>query len=239
MCAEDPAQALKVLDNFFLEPLLQAPLSVDTFFLLSGMLLTYIFLKHSAKKPVNWIQFYVHRYLRLTPTYMLILAFWTTIFPHLLQSPLGLIRKDLSECTISWWWNLLYISNFRNSQCMGWSWYLANDMQFYIISPLFLIPLLKWPKIGLAILGALLLGSWVTIAIIADIFNIVPTLAGIGDITVFQIGALIDRIMKDEEISFKTKKRIVETLVFLVVTYEYENWTLRKEYRKRIVASEM
>ena len=26
-------------------------------------------------------------------------------------------------------------------QCMAWSWYLANDMQFYILSPLMLIPL--------------------------------------------------------------------------------------------------
>lgn len=23
-------------------------------------------------------------------------------------------------------------------QCLGWSWYLANDMQFYVISPLLL-----------------------------------------------------------------------------------------------------
>ena len=23
-------------------------------------------------------------------------------------------------------------------QCLGWSWYLANDMQFYVISPLVL-----------------------------------------------------------------------------------------------------
>ncbi|UYV61053.1 PMCA [Cordylochernes scorpioides] len=49
----------------------------------------------------------------------------------------------------------------------------------------------------------------------------------------------LDKIMKDRGISFKTKKRIVETLVFLVVTYGCESWALRKEERKRFEALEM
>ncbi|UYV82876.1 hypothetical protein LAZ67_22001187 [Cordylochernes scorpioides] len=42
-----------------------------------------------------------------------------------------------------------------------------------------------------------------------------------------------DKIMKDEAISFKMKKRIVETLIFPVVTYGCESWTLRKEEIER------
>ncbi|UYV79298.1 hypothetical protein LAZ67_17001986 [Cordylochernes scorpioides] len=44
----------------------------------------------------------------------------------------------------------------------------------------------------------------------------------------------LDKIMKDKDISLKTKKRNVEALVFPVVTYGCENWTLRKDERKRI-----
>ncbi|UYV71567.1 hypothetical protein LAZ67_8003707 [Cordylochernes scorpioides] len=47
----------------------------------------------------------------------------------------------------------------------------------------------------------------------------------------------LDNIMKD--ISLKIKKRIVEALVFSVVTYGCESWTLRKEERKIIEAFEI
>ena len=44
-------------------------------------------------------------------------------------------------CVESWWRNLIYINNFQYSydMCMPWSFYLANDMQFYLVSPIFLI----------------------------------------------------------------------------------------------------
>ncbi|UYV77550.1 UBN1 [Cordylochernes scorpioides] len=45
----------------------------------------------------------------------------------------------------------------------------------------------------------------------------------------------LDKIMKDKGISLKTKKIIVEALVFPVVTYGCESWTFRKEERKRII----
>jgi peptidoglycan/LPS O-acetylase OafA/YrhL len=45
---------------------------------------------------------------------------------------------------------------------MGETWYLACDMQMFILSPLFIYPLWRWRKIGL---------SWA-------IFNILGLIAG-------------------------------------------------------------
>ena len=42
-------------------------------------------------------------------------------------------------CEDYWWSTLLYINNFHpndfNKECMNWTWYLANDTQFYILAP--------------------------------------------------------------------------------------------------------
>lgn len=52
-------------------------------------------------------------------------------------------------------------------QCMGWSWYLANDMQFYIISPAILFTAYRFRLRGLLLIVAVLTGiSFVTTAII-------------------------------------------------------------------------
>ena len=44
-------------------------------------------------------------------------------------------------------------------QCVGQTWYLANDMQMFIITPLILYPLWKLNKVGLAWSGILVFGS--------------------------------------------------------------------------------
>lgn len=40
-------------------------------------------------------------------------------------------------------------------QCLSHSWYSAVDMQFYLVSPLLLIPLARWPRFGLGLLAFL------------------------------------------------------------------------------------
>ncbi|GBN43894.1 hypothetical protein AVEN_269142-1, partial [Araneus ventricosus] len=75
---------------------------------------------------------------------MIVLAFYATISPFLGSGPLWPDYDVIPSCKDNWWWNMLYINNFQAlffDQCMEWSWYLANDMQFYVISPLFLITL--------------------------------------------------------------------------------------------------
>ncbi|XP_015913387.1 nose resistant to fluoxetine protein 6-like [Parasteatoda tepidariorum] len=173
---------LKLMDSFLYQILLQTPFSVDAFFLLSGFLLTYLFLKEADKRngKINWIYFYVHRIWRLTPAYMVVVFFYLIVFKYLGSGPFW----DDNHCDASrgsWWKYLLYINNFIpiNDMCVGWSWYLANDMQFYLTSPFFLYPLWRWPVIGFSLLISLLIGTWTTTAIISYQNDIVPMFVGV------------------------------------------------------------
>ena len=79
---------------------------------------------------------------------------------------------------------------------MGETWYLACDMQMFILSPLFIYPLWRWRKIGLA--WALfsimsIVGGTIAIFIIWDLpamafftrFNFLLELNGETGLTVF------------------------------------------------------
>ncbi|CAL1261973.1 unnamed protein product [Larinioides sclopetarius] len=131
--------------------------SVDSFFVLSAFLVGFSYFQKAEKTggKISWLNFYVHRYIRLTPVYMIVLAFYTTISPLLGSGPLWPDYNVIPSCRDNWWRNMLYINNFQtmHDQCMDWTWYLANDMQFYVISPLFLITLWRRPKVGYSLLG--------------------------------------------------------------------------------------
>ncbi|PIK57139.1 putative nose resistant to fluoxetine protein 6, partial [Apostichopus japonicus] len=69
-------------------------------------------------------------------------------------------------CQQYWWANLLYINNLvpypgNVSQCMGWTWYLANDMQFFIFTPIFIILFYKkhWRRYGVIALVSVTVAS--------------------------------------------------------------------------------
>lgn len=66
------------------------------------------------------------------------------------------MQKEVVDdsCPGGWWTNLLYINNLYSGPdpqtgpvlntfgCLGYTWYLANDTQFYILSPILLVTLL-------------------------------------------------------------------------------------------------
>jgi peptidoglycan/LPS O-acetylase OafA/YrhL len=77
--------------------------------------------------------FYIRRYLRLTPAYYFTLTvYWLLNGPNSEQI----------------WANYLYISNFIDygEQAVGWTWSLAIEEQFYFIYPLLLIVILKYSR---------------------------------------------------------------------------------------------
>ena len=127
---------------------------------------------NNVRKVYHWIVKTVscyHCILHLTPTYMFVLFFYWFLTVHLGREPLffestGPDCSIVKSCESYWWTNLLYINNFYpikfDDQCMGWAWYLANNMQFFVISPLFLILLYTWYFAGLIAIIITLLSSF-------------------------------------------------------------------------------
>ncbi|XP_012934636.1 nose resistant to fluoxetine protein 6 [Aplysia californica] len=161
-----------------------ATFSVDSFFVMSGLLVTYLTLTEMSRSDgrVNWVLFYVHRYLRLTPVYMICLAIWAATAPYWSDGPFFSqqgFEKDY--CEDSWWGNLLYVQNLVKfpSSCFKWGWYLAVDMQFFLVSPLIIAPLYFLPLLGYASAGLFFLATTVSPFVLTMTRNYGP---GIGEV---------------------------------------------------------
>lgn len=177
--------ALDFANKFYSLIIIQATYSVDTFFLLSGLLLSYNFLKrHKGNdQSISWIYYYLHRIWRLTPTFAMILGFYATLWLRVGSGPFWPKQTETGNCTKSWWWNLLYIHNFKDfyDMCMGWTWYLACDMQFYVISPLFLILLLNFSVAGIIVICIVLSTSLIVTGYLGRQNDMVSTVSSLDN----------------------------------------------------------
>lgn len=164
------------LNRYTFQVIVNATFSVDTFFVMSGLLVAYATLNQMKKTrgKTNWLKFYLHRYMRLTPVYMITLGFYLACIPYLVDGPLLPQRDGFEQdhhCQHNWWGNLLYVQNlvrFKPHYCAGWAWYLAVDMQFYIISPLMLIPLFHKPKLGYLVCALFFLMTTITPMVLVE-----------------------------------------------------------------------
>ena len=158
--------------QFSYQPIVNFNFSVDSFFFMSGVLASYLTLieiqKLEGRFPV--LTYYLHRYLRLTMVYAFVLFFWWTLTVHLGNGPMWRARfgedSELQKkCQKYWWTNLLYINNFYPSKwmdgCMPEGWYLSNDMQYFMLAPIIIIPLYFFFPLGLIIGGILLIVTFV------------------------------------------------------------------------------
>ena len=151
---------------------------VDSLFVLSGLLLSYMSFKEMDRRQgkFSFTIFYVHRLLRLSPAYYLAMLLYFKLLPHVGSGPLWFFMDDVSHCEKYWWTNMLYINNFyplsMHNGCYILTWYLADVMQFFIISPIFLLLLYHYWKIGFATIGGTMLASIATIGTLAGIINL-------------------------------------------------------------------
>lgn len=110
---------LTLTKDFRFQVIYNAPLSVDTFFTISGFLATYIFMKEFKKlkykvSPQTVFMYYFHRYWRLTPMLASITVFTATIYPRISTGPSDYANvegNDADVCRKNWWRSLLYVDN--------------------------------------------------------------------------------------------------------------------------------
>ena len=133
--------ALSTLDHWYFALVPGGFFAVDVFFYMSGFLTFYLLTAKMYPKN-GWTNFpmvYFHRWFRLfTPAAMCILL-CNFIFIHFGDGPDYQLSWDM-HCKKYWWSSLLFISNLvpysGNDICMSWFWYLANDFEFFLISPI-------------------------------------------------------------------------------------------------------
>ena len=133
-----------IMKDYYKQPLFQivigALFAVDTFFFLSAFLGAYSFLRLRNVTPGLFLKAYWHRFYRLIPMYAFVMMVGFYLTYYIGNGPVwGLYGDAWADCGKWWWTNLLFINNiyplhFGNT-CMIWSWYLANDMQFFLLLP--------------------------------------------------------------------------------------------------------
>lgn len=136
---------------------------MDTFFTLSGFLLSYLFFKSKLTHKVNLLQLYGTRIMRLVPGLLAMILINMSVLKYLGDGPLWPLihAKIAGSCYHTWWATLLFFSNFAklSNQCVEQAWYLSIDTQLYAISPLFLFFFTRHPKKVLFAIGTLVTAS--------------------------------------------------------------------------------
>ncbi|CRK99548.1 CLUMA_CG012865, isoform A [Clunio marinus] len=173
-----------------------ATFSVDTFYFISGLLVVLLFLEAEVKKALRdddknkdkeedeksfWnkslskaLMMIIYRFMRLTPSYLVIIWFtelsMKTVYNETVFTP-GLI--DHVNCKKYWWRNIFYINNFYplSEMCLMWSWYLANDFQFFIILSVLLIISTRYLRVSLLSIGLLLVSFLITTVYMSVHYN--------------------------------------------------------------------
>jgi len=156
---------------------LNGQLSVDTFFYMGGFLFSLLTLKELEKtgKKFMHVQALIFRYLRLTPSLAFVMVVYYFIWPNLSSGPFSprFQNSVYRRCDISWWSELTYTVNFvpfdSDDVCMGWTWYLGDDMIFFVFG-IILVPLyhkskmLGWATVTILTLASLFVTGYLVVA---------------------------------------------------------------------------
>ncbi|XP_076627063.1 O-acyltransferase like protein-like isoform X1 [Colletes latitarsis] len=190
----DNMEYRKVVERKFLfQTISNGAFSVDTFFFMGGLLVSFLYFRTNAKGDLKtltqgtrgfvsgslkFVGLILYRFFRLTAPYMFVLGVVQIAMKwfhsnSVFEPP----TADHYNCPNYWWRNLLYINTLFpvDQMCMIWSWYVADDTQFYVVGAVILILATNHFKIATFALCTLLLSSWLTTGYIALANNHMPS----------------------------------------------------------------
>ncbi|XP_076749058.1 nose resistant to fluoxetine protein 6-like [Xylocopa sonorina] len=130
---------------FSLPVVLYGSVVVDTFFFMSGFFLMRHFQSQEAQQEAlsltakfeMFLSAFYHRYIRIAPAYYVLLLLAMIFFSWQKQFSLFNEFEITGElCAKYWWRNVLFINSFFEweDMCMNWTWFLADDMQFFLFT---------------------------------------------------------------------------------------------------------
>ncbi|KAJ8919427.1 hypothetical protein NQ315_016523 [Exocentrus adspersus] len=141
------------VQRYFSTLVMGGTISVDTFFLIGSTLLSYHFiLTVTRTDSFNLLHFYLYRNIRILMPLAVVTAIYATLLHYFGSGPTWHDSAYAFQrpCQVFWWSTLLHLQAYINPDalCIIQTWYLSDDMLFYYLSPVILVPLWKWPKFG-------------------------------------------------------------------------------------------
>ena len=101
------------------------------------------------------------------------IAAYLTFYIYLGSGPIWNQRakSGIEGCKDQWWYALLFVSNMlpweNANHCLGWIWYLANDMQFFLLLPFQILAYKKNRLVGYLFTLLLLIGGMISVVCIS------------------------------------------------------------------------
>ncbi|XP_073845611.1 nose resistant to fluoxetine protein 6-like isoform X2 [Musca autumnalis] len=131
--------------------------SIELFFMLSGLMLYLKFTKGEYVTPQSslrqcfrvYVRLLISRYLRYIPSLLLLILFSSNILLYLQTAPFWrhIMEPNVILCRSEWWSNLFMTANLGiNNCCWVHTWYIAADFQLYAIFLALLILCAKYPQ---------------------------------------------------------------------------------------------
>src|SRR6478735_32789 len=161
-------------------------LSLDTFFALSGFLITGLLLREWQRhEGIDLLAFWARRARRLLPALFVVLAA-VVVYAAFVASPLGLdtLRGDvLSTLGYGANWRFVlsgqsYFSSFTTPSPVLHMWSLAVEEQFYLVWPLVVLGVLWVARRRLSVTGAIVaVGVVAAVGAVASVVDLVVVVA--------------------------------------------------------------
>ncbi|KAL0818641.1 hypothetical protein ABMA28_009065 [Loxostege sticticalis] len=155
---------------------------VQVFVLMSSFLLAYNLLLHSKTHPLGFHmipKIWLNRIIRLSPLHLMTVGFAATWWPVLNDGPMWyVVENSAGACRRKFWTHVFYVNNLVNpdDQCLLQTWFLAVDMQLFLVTSVLTLLLARWRDRALRVLAVMVVASSIVNGLLAYYFEWTPML---------------------------------------------------------------